>query len=115
MSASSAQAQQFYKDVAKNREVWTVRKGDIFARATLRDGGISTPFWSTRSRVERVINSIPVYAGSEAVRITYEEFVGEWIPRIQQEDGLVGVNWSGPSLSGFNLKADLVLRAMKSY
>jgi hypothetical protein len=115
MSASSVQAHQFYKDVAKNREVWTVRKGDVFAKLTLGDGRITTPFWSTRSRVERVIKSIPVYAGSEPVRIPFDEFIRDWIPPIQQEGGLLGINWSGASLRGFNLDAEFVLRAIQSY
>jgi hypothetical protein len=121
MSNASAQAHQFYREVAKNREVWTVRKGDVLAKATLRDGKTSTPFWpttpfwSTRTRIERVLQSIPVYAGSEPVRITFDEFTRDWIPRIRQEQGLLGINWSGPSLRGFNLDPDFVLRAIAFY
>jgi hypothetical protein len=115
MSNSSAQAHQFYKDVVKNREVWTVRKGEVFAKVTLQDGRTSTPFWSTRSRVDRVINTIPVYAGSEPVRIGFDEFVQNWVPKIKQERGLLGINWSGTSLRGFNIDADFVLRAIQGY
>ena len=114
MSNASAQAHQFYRDVAKNRELWTVRKGDIFAKIPLRDGKIATPVWSSLSRIERVIQSIPVYAGSQPVRITFEDFVRDWIPQIRQEGGLLGVNWSGPSLRGFNIEPDFVLKAIEN-
>ena len=114
MSNASAQAHEFYREVAKNRELWTVRKGDIFAKIPLRDGKISTPVWSSLSRVERVIQGIPVYAGSEPVHVTFDDFVRDWIPKIRQENGVLGINWSGASLRGFSIDPDFVLRAIKN-
>jgi hypothetical protein len=115
MSNASAQAHQFYKDVAKSRELWTIRKGGVFANVQLQDGKTSTPFWSTRTRIESLIKSVPSIAGSEPVRITFDEFIRDWIPRIRQEQGLLGINWSGASLRGYNIDPDFVLRAITSY
>ncbi len=115
MSIASAQAHQFYKDVAKSRELWTIRKDGVFASIVLKDGKTTTPFWLTQTRIERLIKSVPSIAGAEPVRITFGEFVSDWIPRIRQEQGLLGINWSGASLRGFNIDPDFVLRAIASY
>jgi hypothetical protein len=52
----------FYRDVASHRVVWTIRDaGGI--RRQVAGGRRAQPFWSTRSRVEKIVKTVPAYAG----------------------------------------------------
>lgn len=65
MSQSASQAAAFYRDVAEHRVVWTLKDDGGFAAPKGADGVRVMPFWSTRSRVERVIASVlPMRASS---------------------------------------------------
>ena len=103
MSASASQAAAFYRDVAKERKTWTVRDAGGYPAPKGRDGKRAQPFWSSLSRVERIIKSVPAYAGFTPEEITWEDFVQRWVPSLS-EDGLkVGVNWSGARATGYDL------------
>ena len=61
------------------------------------------PFWSSRSRVERIIASVPAYAGFEVDEIGLPAFLESWLPELERDDLLVGVNWSGPRAVGYDM------------
>jgi len=103
MSQASSQAWAFYREVAKTRVVWTLRDDDGFPSVTTSSGKPALPFWSSRSRVEKVIRSVPAYAGFVPVEISWAVFCAKWVPGLVGDDALVGVNWSGPRAVGYDL------------
>jgi hypothetical protein len=62
------------------------------------------PFWSTRSRVERIIASVPAYAGFRPVEISLDEFQSHWLDGLEQDGLLVGINWSGARATGYDVE-----------
>jgi hypothetical protein len=68
------------------------------------DGKRAQPFWSSRSRVEHIIKSAPAYEGFEPVRVTWEDFCAKWVPGLTKDGYLVGVNWSGQRVVGYDLE-----------
>src|SRR5512146_2425867 len=108
MSGSAAHTSAFYRDVAKNRRLWTSRRDGAYAVVAARGGHSVQPMWSTLSRIRRIIKAVPAYAGSEPTEIGWEECRDEWFPRFRREHILVGVNWSGATASGYDLDADWV-------
>lgn len=62
------------------------------------------PFWSLQSRVEKTIEQVPAYAGFIAVEIPLAEWRERWLPRMDDDGLLVGINWSGERATGFDVE-----------
>jgi Protein of unknown function (DUF2750) len=61
------------------------------------------PFWSKRSRAEKVVAGVPAYAGFDVVEVTVEEWRERWLPGLEADGLLVGINWSGPHATGYDI------------
>jgi Protein of unknown function (DUF2750) len=113
MSQSASQAAAFYRDVAPVRKVWTIKDDGGFP-APLKPGGVrAQPFWSTLSRVERILKTVPAYSGFGPYELSWDEFRNRWIPSMTRDGLLVGVNWSGPRATGYDLEPLAVQRAIE--
>lgn len=110
MSHASPQAQTFYREVAMSRVLWTPRDSGGFPTVTPAGGRPAMPFWSSRSRVERIIETVPAYAGFQPVEIRWSQFVARWIPGLTRDGLLVGVNWSGPQALGYDIEPEQLQR-----
>lgn len=66
------------------------------------------PFWSKRSRAEKVCASIPDYEGFEVVALSMSEWRDRWLPGLARDGLQVGINWSGPQATGYDYKPDEV-------
>ena len=113
MGQSASQAAAFYRDVAKTRKVWTVRDAGGVPAPMTSSGRRSMPFWSSRSRVERIIRGAAAYSGFEPREISWDEFLQTWVPDLRSHRILVGVNWSGKNVVGYDLEPqDVVANVM---
>jgi hypothetical protein len=112
MSQAASQAAIFYRDVAKNRVLWTIRDAGGYPAPLTRTGQRAQPFWSSRSRVEKIIKTIPAYAGFEPVEVSWDAFCSTWAPNLSRDGFLVGVNWSGPNARGYDVTADWTLHCV---
>jgi hypothetical protein len=61
MSQAGSQAHAFYRDVAKNRVLWTCRDDEGVPQPKVPDGGRAQPLWSSLRRVEKIIGTVPAY------------------------------------------------------
>jgi uncharacterized protein DUF2750 len=112
VSQAGSQAAAFYRDAATNGAVWTVRDEGGYPAPTTREGVRTQPFWSSRSRVERIVATVPAYAGFDVEEIPLDEFLERWLPGLEQDGLLVGVNWSGPRATGYDVEPDAVRAAI---
>jgi hypothetical protein len=104
MSQAASQAWAFYRDVAKNGRLWTVRDKGGFPAPKTSDGKRAQPFWSSLSRVQRIIKTVPAYAGFEPYEISWEDFCAKWVPGLTGDELLAGVNWSGKRAVGYDME-----------
>jgi len=107
MSQAASQAWAFYREVAKNRVVWTVRDEGGFPAPNTQEGR-AQPFWSSLSRVQRIIKTVPAYGGFQPHEISWAEFCERWVPGLTKDGIRVGVNWSGPRAVGYDIEPHLV-------
>ena len=63
------------------------------------------PFWSLRSRAERVAEQVPAFAGFEVVEIALDAFLDRWLPGLEKDELRIGLNWSGGRATGYDLPA----------
>lgn len=114
MSASASQAAAFYREVAKEKKLWTVSDAGGFPAPKGSDGLRAFPFWSSRSRAETITKNVPAYAGFTPVEVSWEEFVKEWIPDATKDGFNIGVNWSGARARGYDVKPEEVRKAVEA-
>jgi len=100
---SASQAAAFYREVAVTGVVWTIRDDGGFPAPLRADGTRAQPFWSSRARVERIIETVAAYGGFLPVEIELSVFLDRWVPGLTKDGILVGVNWSGARATGYDL------------
>src|SRR6266480_6403907 len=95
MSDSATQAHTFFDEVARTRKVWTIRDdgGYPVPRASL--GMPARPFWSSLSRVNRILKAVPAYRRFAPEEVSWEAFRDTWVPSLERDGLHVGVNWGG--------------------
>jgi Protein of unknown function (DUF2750) len=113
VSQAASQAAAFYTQSVENDAVWTVRDEGGYPAPKNSEGRRAQPFWSSRSRVERVIENVPAYDGFEPEEIPLNAFLDEWLPELESDGLLIGVNWSGPRASGYDLEPLVVKEAVE--
>lgn len=114
MSTSAAQASAFYRDATRFGAVWTLGDTEGIPAPVNGSGQRAMPFWSARSRVERVIANVAAYDGFQPVEVPLDDFTSRWLPGLQSDGFLVGLNWSGTRATGYDLTPAEVISALES-
>lgn len=115
MGTSALSASQFYKDVEKNLKVYSLKDDKGYPAPKTRTEQRSMPFWSSASRVEKIIQNIPAYAGFKIVEMEIDEFRDKWLTMLQKENQLVGINWSGKNAVGYDLNPQVILDWIETF
>lgn len=108
MTVSAAHATAFFREIAKNNAVWTIRDAGGFPAPETVEGRRAMPFWSSLRRAEMIIRNVTAYAAFEPVEITVEVFRTRWLQGLIKDGFLVGVNWSGTSATGYDMEPSAV-------
>lgn len=103
MSLAGLQAAAFYKEATKAGRVWTIRDSSGFP-APGGDASRAMPFWSSRSRVEKIIASVPTYRGFDPFEIELPTFLDRWLPGLERDGLKAGLNWSGDRAVGYDVE-----------
>ena len=115
MSISSAHYSAFYKEVAKNKRLWTIKDAQGFPAPLNHEGKRAQPFWSSISRAEKIISNVPAYSSFEPYELKLKIFLEQWIPGLTKDEILVGVNWSGTSAIGFDVEPAQVINGILAH
>jgi hypothetical protein len=113
MSQAASQAAAFYRDVAASRRVWTIKDEGGFPAPMTSGGERVMPFWSSLSRVERIIKTVPAYLGFQPHELSWEVFRDRWISGLTRDGLKLGVNWSGPRAKGYDVEPATVQKAVE--
>jgi hypothetical protein len=103
VTVSAAQASSFFREIGSHGPVWTVEDNNGVPAPKAADGRRAMPFWSRRSRAERVIAQVPAYKGFRPLEISRVDFESRWLPGIEKDGLNAGLNWSGPRATGYDL------------
>lgn len=106
---TAAHTRRFFTEATRDCAVWTINDENGFP-APVGEGGIRVaPFWSSRSRVETIIETVPAYSDFHPVEISLADYEERWLPGLRRDGFNVGVNWSGPRATGYELTPGEVL------
>lgn len=109
MGVSAAHAAAFYSEVATSQRVWGIKDSGGFPAPKSSDGSRAMPFWSSERRAILIIETVPVYIGFEPVSIELSEFCTRWIPGLEKDGLMVGLNWSGERATGYDVQPSDIL------
>ena len=115
MTQSASQAKAFYQDVARNKRLWTVKDADGFPASKNGEGKPVQPFWSSLSRVQKIITTVRAYSAFEPYEISWDDFVSSWVTYLTENGLLVGINWSGQRATGYDLEPKKVKDIVELY
>lgn len=103
VSTAAAHSAVFFKEILKNGHVWTIRDDAGFPTATNASGETAMPFWSSESRAQKILASVPAYAGFAPEKLSLDAFLTRWLPGLEHDRLHVGVNWSGDQATGYDM------------
>lgn len=106
MSQSGSQAWTFYREVAASKIVWTVQDAEGFPAPKTGAGRRAQPFWSSQARAAKVVADVPAYSAFSPTAISWTDFSSRWVAGLTRDGLLVGVNWSGPRATGFDMEPE---------
>lgn len=113
MRQSSAQYHAFIKEVLEYQKVWTIKDDQGFPSSTNSNGETAMPFWSLESRVEKILENVRDYRDFRVKEITLDDFLNNWLTGLEADGLYVGVNWSGKSATGYDIKPKEVRKRIK--
>jgi hypothetical protein len=112
VSISAAHYAAFYEEAREAGAVWTVRDAGGFPAPETSTGARAMPFWSKRSRAERVVVNASAYASFDIVAIPLADFRERWLSGLERDGLLVGVNWSGERATGYDVAPTAVQQSL---
>jgi hypothetical protein len=104
MTQSASQWAAFAREVAAGRRLWTLRDAAGFPAPLARSGERAQPFWSSLPRLLKVQRAAGAYSELEPYEISWEDFRDKWAPGLARDGIRVGVNWSGPKATGYDVR-----------
>ena len=110
MSQSGSQAAAFFREVAQRRVVWYVRDDQGSPAPVTSSGKRALPYWSSEARAQRAAE---IWGhGLRPVSVSLETWRSDELPDLADGDYLVGINWSGSRLVGWDFTVDEVLNRL---
>lgn len=103
MSLSGAHTAAFRREVPQEGRVWSIRDTRGYPAPVNADGTRAMPFWSKPTRAQRVVSQVEAYRDFEVVEIGVGDWLGSWLPGLERDGLLVGVNWAGARATGFDM------------
>ncbi|MCW7471831.1 DUF2750 domain-containing protein [Leptospira kanakyensis] len=109
MSINSINYHSFYKDVVKNKLVYTIKDESGFPAPVSENGKRAMPFWSSKKRAMNIISNSKNYSKFQIEQIPLNLFLKNWLTGLIKDDLMIGINWSGEKATGFDLNPKDVL------
>jgi hypothetical protein len=105
MTVAAAQASKFYEQVALEGKVFTFMEDESFLVFPMK-GTEVVPFWSSRTRLDKIQKMHPKYKAYVVSELSLLEFLTKTLQQLEEENINVGVNWSGSRLVGYDISVN---------
>ncbi|MTH55358.1 DUF2750 domain-containing protein [Bacillus mangrovi] len=93
----------FFDEAVQQQKVWTIAIDEGIPIAENSEGDSIMPFWSTKTKAEKIINIVPAYRNYQVQEITLDDFLYDWINELEKNNHLIGTNWCGKALEGHEM------------
>jgi hypothetical protein len=114
MTVAAAQADAFFTEVIASGDVWSISDSEGFPAPKNASGRRAMPFWSKESRAAKIIATVEAYSGFEVEHVPLAKFIQNWLPGLEKDGLLAGINWSGELATGYDMDPKDVLARLKA-
>lgn len=112
MSRSLYGAVDFLREITQGGRVWILDGLAEVPRAIT--GERSQPMWSSAERAAKALAHGRLAGMGYLIDIAWPQFLMEWAPRIEHAALCVGLNWSGPDVTGVGWSVRDLISAIES-
>jgi hypothetical protein len=112
MSRSMYAAVDFLREVTLGGRVWVL--GGLSDWPEGLTGERALPMWSSAERARKALTQGRLSGAGELLEVLWTDFRAEWVPMLNQENLRVGLNWSGPDVTGVAWTTEDVIAAIES-
>ena len=109
MAQSASQAAAFRREVAEHGQAWTIEDDGGIPAPENSEGRRAMPFWSSEARARRAIATQEGWEACRPRAISVDDLVSDWLPDLDEDGLLVGVNWTGERMTGYDVEPQDVL------
>jgi hypothetical protein len=110
VSQSGSQAAAFFREVVEHRVVWFVHDDQGVPTPKNDSGNRVVPYWSSKSRAQRAAD---IWGGGlRAGFLSLDAWRSVELPDIARDGCLIGINWTGPRLVGWEFTVAEVLNRL---
>ena len=94
MSDSDHNPEDFFDEVVATGYLYSFMNDEGIPLGTEREKGTRVmPFWSSQHGAEQMIALFPGDHSYKPIRIALPEFEHNWLPGIERDGLLIGINW----------------------
>jgi Protein of unknown function (DUF2750) len=58
------------------------------------------------------VSTVPAYSDFDVIEIPLEEFMDEWLPGLEADGLRIGLSWTGPRATGYDIEPRSVRAAL---
>lgn len=110
MSLSGAHRAAFRREATQEGRVFSIRDVGGYPAPADGEGRRAVPFWSKPTRAQRVVGQVAAYHGFEVVVVAVDDWLTGWLPSLDRDGLLVGLNWAGARATGYDMTPAQVVR-----
>ena len=103
MPLADANFSDFLEEILSEGMVYTLEDDGGIPCPTNGQGKTTMPFWSSRTRAEKITILVTAYEGFRVREIPLEMFLEKWLPGLVRDGVDVGINWSGQKAMGYDV------------
>ncbi|WP_136808762.1 DUF2750 domain-containing protein [Desulfosediminicola flagellatus] len=91
----SLPAESFYREVSATLHLWSISTDEGVPTFSNHDGATCLHVWSSREKVEKIIESESCFQQFRPLQIPWSHFESYWMAELLPEDVVFAVNWIG--------------------
>jgi hypothetical protein len=104
-------ADEFVKTVVEQDAAYTYQTGTEYPIFPMH-GAEVMPFWSSQELAKQVQSDHEEYRDFKIARVDFDQFFHSLLPEMAEQGVLIGLNWSGRELIGFDQSAEDLMAAL---
>ena len=104
----------FINEIIEHQKVFTIENEEGIPTTTNDNGEESMPFWSSELRTEVIIKNVNFYREYHPLEISLEDFISNWLPKLQKDALVLGANLKGDKLIGTDWNPKELLEEIKN-
>lgn len=94
-----------YSEILEADAIFTIQDAAGIPSTENVEGEKTMPFWSSEEKAQAFIKSAPGYASFSILKVEWKTFAEKWLPGLDRDGLLAGLNWQGDSGEGFDFDA----------